>query len=777
MRWTPFARQGGARRRFSFRKLFSLDRGVGLAMLAAFVALSWADPYPVEYLRTKTFDMYQQFRPRVVGERPVTIVDIDEASLKELGQWPWPRTTLAQLVVNLANAGAAVIAFDVVFPEPDRLNPDRIAGTLYGLDEETRAKLRAMPSNDDLLADVFKQTRFQLRIGNRVEEAGRVVLGQAVLFSGEEAAASTADANPLPAKSVAWKQMFKDAPSPSSFLQPFAGLVRNVPALEDAASGHGIFSLAPEPDGTVRRVPTFFRQGDNAYPTLPIEMLRVGMLQRTALIETGYDGILDVKIKNPQGGFFTIPTDRMGRVWPYFSQHDPAKYVSAREVLNGTVDPARIEGKLVVIGTSATGLVDIRPTPVGEWMPGVEVHAQVIEAVLGGGLLERPQMMTLWELTALALAGLLVIVLVPWIGAKWTIGLFLVIAGGTAYGSWHEFVHDRVLLDATFPIVAVLLIYTTMTYLGFSREEAQKRQVRSAFGHYLSPAMVERLAEDPSQLKLGGEKRDMTMLFCDVRGFTTISETFKTHPEGLTRLVNRLLTPLTRIILERRGTVDKYMGDCIMAFWNAPLEDPEHARDAVRSALAMIAEMKPLNERLRSDPDPKERPPTELRIGVGVNSGEVVVGNMGSDQRFDYSVLGDAVNLASRLEGQCKTYGVDCVIGESTCALVADFATLELDLIKVKGKKEAVAIHTVVGDETVAASDFFRSLRESHEAMLRCYRAQDWRLAGERLDDCRRRSDGFNLAGLYDLYEERIRIYERESPGADWDGVFVATSK
>ncbi len=265
------------------------------------------------------------------------------------------------------------------------------------------------------------------------------------------------------------------------------------------------------------------------------------------------------------------------------------------------------------------------------------------------------------------------------------------------------------------------------------------------------------------------------MLFCDVRGFTTISEQF--DAEGLTQLINKLLTPLTSIIMERQGTVDKYMGDCIMAFWNAPLDDPDHARNAALAALAMNAEMGPLNERLKAEAEAAGRKHIPLKIGTGLNSGEVVVGNMGSDQRFDYSVLGDQVNLASRLEGQCKTYAVDIVIGENTFQRAPNLAALELDLIKVKGKTEAVRIFTLVGDEQVRQGNVFSVLHGNHSEMLDAYRGQRWREARAKLDACRGLMDGFNLGGFYDIYQERLEEYEANPPGADWDGVYVATSK
>ena len=287
--------------------------------------------------------------------------------------------------------------------------------------------------------------------------------------------------------------------------------------------------------------------------------------------------------------------------------------------------------------------------------------------------------------------------------------------------------------------------------------------------------MVNVLAAHPERLQLGGELREMTFLFCDVRGFTSISEQFKANPQGLTHLINRFLTPMTDIIMAERGTIDKYMGDCIMAFWNAPLEDADHADHACASALAMVRELEGVNARLAAEAAAEKRPFYPLKIGVGLNSGECVVGNMGSDQRFDYSVLGDAVNLASRLEGQSKTYGVDIVMGETTRRKAPSWAALELDLIAVKGKKEAVRIFALLGDGTTAQAPEFRALVERHDAMLAAYRAQDWARARVALGESARL--GTRLAHLYELYEERISHYVAHPPDRDWDGVFIATSK
>lgn len=736
------------------KRAFGLDRLLGLALLAGAVALYHLDPYPVQFVRLKTFDYYQQLKPRPIPKpegKPVTIIDLDEASLAAIGQWPWPRRTLAQMVQNLMQMGAVLVAFDVVFAEPDRMNPSNVVNALVGLDDETRAKLEKLPGGDAVFGQVIKRSR--------------VVLGQAGYWEEIET-----KPGPPVRSSVAVLKQGKDV-DPKRFLPEFRSLIRNVGEIEPVAAGRGIFSLVPERDGIVRRVPTLFVYKDNVYPSLSVEMLRVAFGRPTILVKANAAGVTEMAITKD----VRIPTDENGRVFPYFSKSDKAKYVSAKDVLDGTADINKIKGKLTIVGTSAVGLLDIRAVPTEPVIPGVEVHVQLIESALHKAYLSRPNYFKVAEMAFLLAGGLLMVVLVPWVGAKWTALLLVLALGGSGGTSWYLFAEKRLLFDAFYAGVAIFLLYALLTYIGYIREEAQRRQVRSAFAHYLSPAMVEKLAEDPSKLKLGGETRNMTMLFCDVRGFTTISEMF--DAQGLTKLINKLLTPLTDAILQRTGTVDKYMGDCIMAFWNAPMDDPDHARHACEAALAMNQLMIPLNEKLAEEAKQEGRKHVPLKIGIGINSGDVVVGNMGSDQRFDYSVLGDNVNLASRLEGQCKTYGVDIVIGQNTEQKINGMAVLELDAIKVKGKTEAVHIFTVLGDEKVAASPEFLALKKNHEAMLKAYRAQDWETARAKIDACRVKLDGFNMAEYYRIYEERVAEYEANPPGPDWDGVYVATSK
>ena len=759
---SPAAGEDGRMLKF-LRSAFSFERLLSVALLSGFMFLYYVAPYPVQFLRLKTFDFYQQQKPREIPPpqgKPVTIIDLDEESLAEIGQWPWPRTTVAKLIQNLMQMGAALVAFDIVFAEPDRMNPNNIPDTVVGLDEATKAKLRALPSNDEIMSRVIRKSR--------------VVLGQAGYWEKLE----TKKGPPIK-KSVALLKQGKNV-NPAFFLPRFQSLIRNVPVLEKHATGHGIFSLVPEPDGIVRRVPTLFVYENELYPSLSVEMLRVAVNRKSILVKANVAGITFLGVhKNLQ-----IPTDSHGRVWPYFSKSDKSKYVSAKDVLNGTADPALIKGKLTIVGTSAVGLLDIRAVPTEPVIPGVEVHVQLIEAAMHKKWLSRPNYFIGAELALILFGGLAMSILVPWAGAKWTMGLFLLVSGGAGATSWYLFAEHRLLFDAGYAVISILLLYTVLTYTGYAKEEASRRQTRDAFSKYLSPDMVARVAENPGELKLGGEKREMTLLFCDVRGFTTISEQF--DAVGLTALINKLLTPLTNAILDRQGTVDKYMGDCIMAFWNAPLDDDEHIYNGCVSALAMLAEMGPLNDRLEIEAKEEGRKHIPLKVGLGLNTGECVVGNMGSDQRFDFSVLGDTVNLAARLEGQSKSYGMNVVLGPTTNAAVTDrMATIDLDYIQVKGKTEGTYIYGLMGDAEVKAGPRFVALQKKISDAMDSYRQQRFDEAAGMFKEIRRLGSDehkpwhleVNLDVLCDLYDERIAEYKINPPAANWDGVFVATTK
>jgi adenylate cyclase len=447
-------------------------------------------------------------------------------------------------------------------------------------------------------------------------------------------------------------------------------------------------------------------------------------------------------------------------------------------VLDSRVPAEKINGKLVLIGTSSIGLNDIKTTPVSPAMPGVEIHAQVLESALTGAVLSQPNYGIALEFFSALVLGLLVIIFAPNFGPVTLVvvgALFATLLAGTA---WFFYTQHRLLVDFTYPLMSTTAIYLTLIFSSFVREQAQRRQIRSAFAQYLSPALVEQLAQSPEKLVLGGEEREMTIMFSDVRGFTTISESYKHDPQGLTRLMNRFLTPLTNAILARKGTIDKYMGDAIVAFWNAPLDDKEHQINACEAAVDMLERIDELNgirEQEAQDGGPVYFP---LNVGVGLNTGVCVVGNMGSDLRFDYSVLGDTVNLASRLEGQSKEYGFPVIVGSKTAMAVKEkFAILELDFIMVKGKKEPEVIYAIAGREDVAQSGRFQRLRNLTIEMLACYRGRDWEGALAAIERGRKTDDGQALKLLYDLYEARIRNYIDKPPPADWNGAFALLTK
>jgi len=757
-----------------FKKAFSFDRIVGLVLLGVLLTLSRIDPYPVEFLREKSFDVFQQIKPRIppkAKDRMVTIIDIDERSLKEIGQWPWSRSTVAKLVVNLHNLGIGVTAFDIVFSEPDRMNPKQVVDSMVGLDETVRAEILKIKSNDETLGKIVSQAN--------------VVLGQAGYWD-----QLPNDAGKPFHKSVAVRKLSKGTPNPTEFMDAIPTLIRNLPVLEKGAKGVGMFSLNPSLDGIIREIPLVSKHNNELYPSLSIEAIRVGFRVSTLMAEVGPIGIRAIGVApksriKPKG--LKIVTNERGVVRPYFAKHDKTLYVSAADVIKGRIDKSKIAGKIGFVGTSAVGLMDIRSTPLDALIPGVEVHAQMIEnaiaidrklgAVVAANLfLKRPLYTKGIELVFVALGGLLMIVIVPMLGATRSLLVFFVLSTSAGALSWYMFTQQHVLLDATFAVVSTFLLYSTLTYMNFTQEEAAKRQTRDAFSKYLSPDMVNVVAENPDQLKLGGDKRDMTLLFCDVRGFTTISEQF--DAQGLTSLINKLLTPLTNVILARKGTVDKYMGDCIMAFWNAPLDDADHAKHGCLSALAMLAEMDPLNDRLEIEAKEEGRKHIPLKVGLGLNSGECVVGNMGSDQRFDYSVLGDTVNLAARLEGQSKNYGVRVVLGYETWIQVPTLATVELDFIMVKGKTTGVRIFALVGDEEMAILPEFITFKEKIDELLSVYKTQDWDQAETLVAEAREYGKNYDIdETFYELYLNRIADYRLNSPGADWDGVFVATTK
>ena len=531
----------------------------------------------------------------------------------------------------------------------------------------------------------------------------------------------------------------------------YPGLIANVPELETNAVGVGSVNTMPEIDGVNRRAPLVSTVDGKIYPSLAMEVLRVAAGDSTVQIKLNENGVEKMRIPS----FGPITTDSLGRVWIDWSQK--GKQVSLANL------PEDFNSAMVIVGPTAAGIANPLSTPVGATYPQ-DVQASLIYTMMNGVVISRPDYADSLELLSILVAGILLLIL-----TRWTyVGLasIPIIVFGAAYGSHWAFVNHLWLFDVTAFIGAAVLVALHAYGIKFVSEFLQKQQIKKQFGTYLSPAMVDKLQKNPELLTLGGEERELSIMFTDVRGFTSISEHYGKDVQGLTKIMNRYMTAMTAKIIENEGTLDKYIGDAQMAFWNAPLDDANHAKNAVKTALLMLKDLEKFNEEISKESVPP------FGLGIGINTGRVVVGNMGSIQRFDYTCLGDAVNLASRLEGQSKPYGVKLILGPITAEQVADeYQLIELDLIAVKGKTEPVKIYTVAPTDDVMAG-------HQHEKFLDAYRKGQWKAAKFYINGMGQwggLKTGWNgeMNKYYDAMLERM---EGEVPEG-WDGVFRATSK
>jgi adenylate cyclase len=723
------------------------------AVLFAAATARVAAPDLLERMSLICFDLYQRAAPRKPeGDTPIRIVDIDDDSLKKIGQWPWPRTLVAQLIDKLREAGASVIAFDIDFAEPDRTSPKLLLPLMAqnGVGaEEAKTVLATLPDPDQQLAEAMATVP--------------TVTGFILTNHG--------DARP-PAAKAGFAFAGDDA---LGQVDGFPAAVDNLPALEAAAAGNGFLNQYPDWDHVVRRVPLILKLGDQPYPSLAAEVLRLafgahGYVGRAsgANGEKNFGektGLTAIRV-----GQLTVPTDAAGRVWLHYAPPRRDRFVSAADVLAGNFDPALFADHIVLVGTSAAGVInDRQATPIARDVPGVEIHAQLIEQILQGAFLVRPDWAVGAEVVFTLLCGIGLILGVARIGALPSAILGAADVVVVVGVSWFSFRQARLLIDAVYPWAVITVVYLVASLLGYLRTEARQREIRNAFSHFMSPHYVQELAAHPEKLVLGGESRTMTIMFCDIRGFTTLAEGMDART--LTKFMNSFLAPMTEIITERKGTIDKYIGDCIMAFWNAPLDDPEHAQNAVRAAQAMRRELVELNRGWEAEALAAGKSFKPVKIGIGINTGECVVGNFGSQEHFDYSLLGDPVNLASRLEGLGKVYGVDLVIGEETAARLDNPELIEIDLVAVKGKTQAGRVYTLP-PEQIEEGQF----SDRHSALLKAYRRQDWAAALRLLDDGLLTA-ARHLAPVYDLYRRRIARFQIEAPPQNWDGVFTAEEK
>ena len=692
-------------------KTFNWITGTGAVILVALLLtfVRYTDPVLIKTLRLKDFDYLMTSQPQEVS-KDIVLIDIGEPTLKVWGQWPPKRDKFADLIEQIREKNATVIGYNILFAENDRM----------GGDADFAAKLKD----------------------------NGVVIAQTVSVKGQSPDVQRRGVAKIGADPAPWTFTWKGGVSP-------------IPALATAADGVGVVATTPEIDGVVRRMPMIVRLANELYPSFPLEIIRVATSDPSYQIKTGEAGIEAVRI--PQ--FPTITTDLNGRIW--LSQNAKFERVEAIELNTSKVD---LTDKIVIVGLTAEGLGTVIGTPRGE-IYAHDLQAQALQTLISGTTISRPAIADLAEIFAFAVLSIILIILVPRATIGWTMPVYAAMIAGVLYVHYYLFNSGNYLVDASYFLGAGSLIFFQLTFNNFVREFRLKQQIKKQFGTYLSPKMVEKLQENPDLLKLGGDSRELSIMFTDVRGFTSISEHYGKDVQGLTKIMNRYMTAMTAKIIENEGTLDKYIGDAQMAFWNAPLDDADHAKNAVRTALEMLGSLDAFNREVTAEGIPA------FGMGLGINTDTVVVGNMGSSQRFDYTCLGDGVNLASRLEGQSKPYHVAMVIGPKTNEYVkTDFFTLPLDCLAVKGKKEGVDIFTVLQTHDANSIAEYELAKKLHLTMYVCYQKQQFIKAKSMCRDLMGEFDG-QMDHYYEMWQERCDEYAANPPGPGWDMVYRTNSK
>jgi adenylate cyclase len=698
--------------------------------------------------------------PRTLDPR-IVVIDIDEASLSQVGRWPWGRDRMAALADELfVRQQAAVVGFDLLFAEPD-------LGGLEALDRLTAAEPTLQPSLARLRGQLDNDARFAAALAGRP-----AVLGY---YLTSDRGAHQAGVLPPPVFDAAALQG-----RPIAFTR-WDGHAASLPALAAAAPAAGFFNSLPDDDGLVRSVPLIAEHAGRHYEALALATFRrytgnpavAPMLPADHWLPRDYSGLAGIELSQGTQRV-AIPVDeRVAVRVPFRGAGGPRggsfEYLSAGDVLASRVPAGHLAGKLVLVGSTAPGLFDLRATPVSEVFPGVEVHASLLSGLLDGRLPVQPDWSGGAEVAQLLVTAAVLVLALPRLGPVtallFSLGLAALLVGANL---WLYRAHALALPLAS-ALLLTALVYAGTTVWGHITEGRIRRSLARLFGSYVPPELVVEMARDPERYDMRAENRVLTIMFCDMRNFTRVSEALS--PEDLRALINRFFSSMTAAIREQRGTLDKYIGDAIMAFWGAPVADAHHAAHAVRAALAMLERMKLLNEDLRARSLP------QIGLGIGLNTGLVCVGDMGSDIRRSYTVMGDAVNLASRIEALTRHYGLDLLVGESTREAAGDeFDWLEVDRVRVKGKQQAVTLFTPIPAPTGGAIAFEDELRLWRLAQ-QSHRLQDWDRAQVLLAELRTRYTQSPFAGLYEQFTERIIEYRRTPPPPGWDGAHTFDSK
>lgn len=719
----------------------NIPRLVGVVAVLLLLFLSLLDPVFVQTARLKTNDILLGMHLGTPGVTPIIIVDIDDDSLAELGQWPWSRKHMATMIESISRDGPKAIGLDIVFAEADRSSPRQVTATLEPgyLTESCLADLNALPDHDGLLEGALQGVP--------------VVLGFPFGFDPADL--------PGPLHSPPSQAAIIGTP-PGPWLFAATTAVENLPQLQQAAAGSGFFNVLPDVDGVVRRLPLILGHGDALYNSLALEMIRVGEGNAMIQVRASENGVESVRVAE-----YVIPTNANGQMVVRYNRPEvPFQRVSAADVASGRVDSALFRGAYVLVGTSAKGIQDFVATPVSRHYPGVGVHASAISTVLSGAFLQQPDWAKGGELTYLVMMSLLLILLIPAIGAVRSGLLFLLTTAAVGYFSYWLYGRFGLFIDPVYPLLFSGLIFTLLTFVNYLLEEGERRTTRKAFSKFLSPVVVNELLNSPEGLTLSGEEREVTALFSDIRGFTSISEVLQ--PEQVCTFLNQYFSVMAQILMDHRATVDKFIGDAVYAFWNAPLRDPHHTRNAMIAALEMRQGLQALNGHWQVGSLP------EVRAGIGIHTGLAQVGNIGSENHLSYTAIGDTINLASRLESISKVYGVMTIVSEEARQATADdrFVFRKLDLIQVVGREQPVLIHELMGDRQQLSAQQLDELANYHQA-LEYYFSADF---GSALAGFRALSDG-EYGKLHQLFIDRCEQAIAHPPGAAWDGISRHTSK
>jgi len=707
----------------------------GLLVVMAITAVRGTDGFVARTIRNVTFDQYQQWSPRQPTSQPVRVIDIDETSLAKIGQFPWARTEFALLVEELVKLGAAAIAFDIIFSEQDRLSPQTILkrdDLKKWLDEVAPGKLvDTLPDNDKVFAQAIAKGPVVLAFGsNKDALSTSPELKSGFAFTGN----STLEA-----------------------LYDTGRISRSLSMLEKAAAGIGSISVSPSgAQDVVRKYPLIWSNKGKAYPSLVMEALRVAQGASTFIIQ-GAD-FEEKVVEGMKVGSIPVTTTRRGELWMYYRPDSKDLYVPAHILLRGSKEEkaalrAKIQGHIVFIGTSATGLFDIKNTALSETVPGVSIHAQAAEQILSQNFLWRPDWIDGTEILLVLIGGTIIVFAATFLSPMVSFAIGALFAVLLAAGSWLGFKQYGILFDPSFPLFSGLLVHFAMTAYRYLVTDREARFVRMAFSRYVSPDVLQDIQTDPGALELGGDTRMLTIMFVDIRNFTPLSEGLS--PQELVAFLNKLLGELSLCVTEQKGTIDKYIGDSIMAFWNAPLKMADHEKRACMAALNMRETLERLN---REDAFGFRRNGFafgDISIGIGINTGDACVGNLGSQERFDYSVIGDAVNVAARAESSCKELATDILLTASTVKGAKDFAHLDAGKIPLKGKTDDQQIFALVGDENFRQSKPFQSLLQLHKELINETAKSKIAATARR---CRKLAETIlpALSGFYDRLSKRL---------------------